>query len=111
MKKIALHWQILIALILAIFFGAFFPNQVKYISWMGDVFLRALKMIIIPLILSSIISGVTNIGNAENLGRLGAKTIIYYIMTSTIAIITGLILVNIIKPGVNADLNLAQSVH
>ncbi|MCD4834192.1 MAG: dicarboxylate/amino acid:cation symporter [Bacteroidales bacterium] len=111
MKKIALHWQILIALVLAILFGIFFQNQVKYISWMGEVFLRALKMIIIPLILSSIISGVSNIGNAENLGRLGAKTILYYIMTSTIAIITGLILVNIIKPGVGADLNLAQAVH
>ena len=110
MKKIALHWQILIALVLAILFGAFFPNLVEYTSWMGNIFLRALKMIIIPLILSSIISGVTNIGNAENLGRLGAKTISYYIMTSTIAIITGLILVNVIKPGISADLNLAQAV-
>jgi len=110
MKKVALHWQILIALVLAILFGAFLPNQVKYISWMGEIFIRALKMIIVPLILSSIISGISNIGNAENLGRLGAKTILYYIMTSTIAIITGLILVNIIKPGIGADLNLAQIV-
>ncbi|PLX14621.1 MAG: dicarboxylate/amino acid:cation symporter [Marinilabiliales bacterium] len=110
MKKIALHWQILIALFLAILFGIFFPNQVKYVSWMGDIFLRALKMIIVPLILSSIISGVTNIGNAENLGRLGFKTIIYYMATSTIAIVTGLFLVNIIKPGIGADLNLAQAV-
>ena len=111
MKKIALHWQILIALFLAILFGIFFPNQVKYVSWMGTVFLRALKMIIIPLILSSIISGVSNIGNAENLGRLGFKTILYYISTSTIAIVTGLILVNLIKPGIGADLNLAQAVE
>lgn len=110
MKKIALHWQILIALILSIIFGIIFPNQIKYISWMGDVFLRALKMVIVPLILSSIIAGVTNIGNAENLGRLGFKTILYYISTSTIAIVTGLILVNLIKPGINADLNLAQVV-
>lgn len=110
MKKLALHWQILIALILSIFFGIFFPNQVKYVSWMGDIFLRALKMIIVPLILSSIISGVTNMGNAENLGRLGLKTILYYISTSTLAIVTGLFLVNIIKPGFGADLNLAQTV-
>ena len=110
MKKIALHWQILIALVLSILFGIFLPNQVKYVSWMGDIFLRALKMIIIPLILSSVISGVTNIGNAENLGRLGFKTILYYISTSIIAIVTGLILVNIIKPGIGADLNLVQAV-
>lgn len=111
MKKLALHWQILIALILAILFGIFLPNQVKYISWMGDIFLRALKMIIVPLILTSIISGVTSIGNAENLGRLGFKTILYYISTSTLSIITGLLLVNVIKPGIGADLNLAQAVE
>jgi Na+/H+-dicarboxylate symporter len=77
---------------------------------MGDIFLRALKMIIVPLVLSSIISGVANIGNAENLGRLGLKTMLYYIMTSIFAIMTGLFLVNIFKPGVGADLNLGQKV-
>ncbi len=109
--KIALHWQILIALILAVLFGIYFSNYIGYVAWMGELFLRALKMIIIPLILSSIISGVTNIGSAGNLGRLGSKTIIYYISTSTLAIITGLFLVNIFKPGVGADLNLRREVE
>jgi Na+/H+-dicarboxylate symporter len=107
-KLPALHWQILIALVLAVVYGVFLPDQVDWISWMGTIFLRALQMIIIPLVLSSIISGVTNIGNAENLGRLGLKTIVYYISTSTLAILTGLMLVNIVKPGVGADLNLSQ---
>lgn len=111
MKKIALHWQILIALVLAVLFGIFFDDQVHYVDWMGTIFLRALKMVIIPLVLSSIISGVTNIGNAENLGRLGLKTISYYVLTSTLAILTGLILVNIFKPGVGADLNLTREVQ
>ena len=71
MKKIAFHWQILISLVIAVIFGIYFPTQVKYISWMGDVFLRLLKMLIIPLVLSSLISGVTNIGGSRNLGRLG----------------------------------------
>jgi len=75
---------------------------------MGTVFLRALQMIIMPLVFSSIISGVTNIGNAGNLGRLGLKTLIYYLSTSILAIMTGLILVNIVRPGVGADLNLRQ---
>ena len=110
MNKIALHWQILIALIAAVFYGIYLKDHVYMVEWMGDVFLRALKMIIVPLILSSIISGVTNIGNAKNLGRLGAKTIIYYISTSTLAIITGLTLVNIFRPGTGADLNLSQKV-
>lgn len=108
--KIALHWQILIALVLAVLFGLYFDSHIGLVSWMGELFLRALKMIIIPLVLSSIISGVTNIGSAENLGRLGAKTITYYVSTSTLAIITGLILVNLFKPGIGADLNLSKTV-
>jgi proton glutamate symport protein len=178
MKKIQLHWQILIGLVLAIIYGvifstsyqirensiktlarakidsyvidkisplagvnyetwnafkdeainvlgkelfeqhevvlyeaAYYNKAVKAVGWMGVIFLRALKMIIIPLILSSLISGVTNIGTSENLGRLGLKTISYYILTSTIAIITGLFLVNIIKPGIGADLNFSQNVE
>ncbi|HPA13437.1 MAG TPA: dicarboxylate/amino acid:cation symporter [Bacteroidales bacterium] len=110
MKKLELHWQILIALILAVLFGIYLKNYVGYIAWMGEVFLRALKMIIIPLIFSSIVSGITNIGSAESIGRLGLKTIIYYILTSSFAILTGLVLVNILKPGVGADLNLSQTV-
>lgn len=109
--KIQLHWQILIALVLSIIYGIFFKNQIHYIAWLGEVFLRALKMIIIPLILSSIVSGVANLGSAENLGRLGAKTILYYLSTSTLAIITGLFLVNIIQPGSGADLNFTQKVE
>ncbi len=109
--KIQLHWQILIALVLSIIYGIFFKNQIHYVAWLGEVFLRALKMIIIPLILSSIVSGVANLGSAENLGRLGGKTILYYMSTSTLAIITGLFLVNIIRPGSGADLNLAQKVE
>jgi Na+/H+-dicarboxylate symporter len=111
MKRIALHWQILIALILAVLFGIYLKDYIGYVSWMGEIFLRALKMIIIPLILSSIVSGVTNIGNAENIGRLGLKTMAYYLTTSVLAIITGLILVNLFRPGIGADLNLSQQVE
>jgi Na+/H+-dicarboxylate symporter len=110
MKKPALYWQILIAFVLAILFGIFFKNQVNYVSWMGTVFIKGLKMIIIPLILSSIISGITQIGDAKNLGRLGLKTISYYLSTSILALLTGLILVNLFKPGVGADLGFQKSV-
>jgi len=111
MKKIKLHWQILIALILGVLFGIFWQSHITWVSWMGDLFLRGLKMVIIPLILSSIISGMTNIGKAGNLGRLGIKTLGYYVMTSTFAILTGLILVNIFEPGVGADLGLSKDVE
>lgn len=110
MLKIKLHWQILIALVVAILYGIFFTEYVGYVQWMGELFLRGLKMIIVPLILTSIISGVTNIGDAQNLGRLGLKTFTYYITTSFFAILTGLVLVNIIQPGVGADLGLQSEV-
>ncbi len=111
MKKLELHWQILIALLLGIVYGVFFTDYVEYVSWMGDLFLRALKMMIVPLILTSIISGVANIGNAKNLGRLGFKTMLFYVSTSALAILTGLLFVNLIQPGVGADLGLAKLVE
>jgi proton glutamate symport protein len=110
MFKLKLHWQILFAFILAILFGLFIPQYSYYVRWLGDIFLRALKMIIVPLIITSIVSGVTNIGETKSLGRLGLKTISYYILTSTFAIVTGLLLVDIIKPGVGADLGLTVAV-
>ncbi len=104
LSKLKLHWQILIAFILAILFGVFLKDHVLYVSWMGELFLRMLRMIVIPLILSSIISGLVNIGGGSHLGRLGLKTFGFYLTTSTFAIIVGLVLVNVIKPGVGMDI-------
>ncbi len=108
MLRLQLHWQILIALILGVFYGIFISGHTGYIAWMGDLFLRALRMIIIPLVFSSIVTGITNIGNARNIGVLGIKTMAYYLSTSTLAILTGLFMVNIFKPGVNADIELTH---
>ncbi|HNQ82325.1 MAG TPA: dicarboxylate/amino acid:cation symporter [Bacteroidales bacterium] len=107
-KLPALHWQILIALALAVLFGIYFSEYVKYVSWMGTIFLRALQMIIMPLVISSMICGVANIGDAQNLGRIGLKTMLFYVITTVIAILTGLVLVNFFQPGVGADLNLIE---
>ncbi len=108
--KIELHWQILVALVAAILYGVYYTEQIEYVAWMGDLFMNGLRMIIVPLVLTSIISGVANIGTGENLGRLGLKTMGYYLLTSTFAILTGLFFVNILQPGVGADIGLAQSV-
>ncbi len=177
MKKISLHWQILVALICAVIFGLIFPTRyqidqntmdllkgkvdenqmltlqsfknkvyptqqafrkeiveitgpevfkgnqaglirsayrnpaVESIHWIGDIFLRALRMIIIPLVMTSLISGVVSIGSASNLGRLGFKTLFYYISTSLLAILTGLFFVNLFEPGVGSDLNFSELVE
>lgn len=110
MLKIKLHWQILIALVLSVLFGYYVPHGIKYTEWMGTIFLTALKMVIVPLILSSIISGVTSMGGGKNLGRLGGKTLLYYISTSLFAILTGLLLVNIISPGVGVEMGFTNKV-
>jgi Na+/H+-dicarboxylate symporter len=83
---------------------------VEYLDWMGKMFLRGLKMVIIPLIFASIVSGVTSIGSGKSLGRIGLKTITYYISTSLLAILTGLILVNLIKPGVGIQMGFQETV-
>jgi proton glutamate symport protein len=108
MLHLKLHWQILIALILGVLFGVYFKEHVSYVGWMGDIFLRSLGMIIIPLVLSSIVNGVASMGNARNIGLLGMKTMIFYLSTSTLAILTGLILVNIFKPGIDTGIQLSN---
>lgn len=111
MKRISLPIQILIALLFGFLFGYFFTDQVAYVSWIGELFIRLLKMIIIPLILASIISGVSSIEGGKEFGKLTLKTWLYYIASSLAAILTGLILVNLIQPGVGANIGLQETVE
>ncbi|MFV0555155.1 MAG: dicarboxylate/amino acid:cation symporter [Mangrovibacterium sp.] len=105
LKSIKLHWQILIALVIAALFGIFCPHWVEFVSWTGTLFLRALNMIVVPLIFTSVVCGVSSMGSGENLKRLGFKTLSFYLITSLLAAITGLLLVNLIQPGVGAQLS------
>lgn len=110
--KLKLHWQIALALAIGVSIGflsrslGFESLIIDRVSIFGTVFLRGLRMVIVPLIISSIISGVTSIGSAQNLGRMGLKTFAYYITTSLLAIVTGLIMVNLIQPGIGAQVGL-----
>jgi len=106
--QLKLHWQILIALLLAVFVGwlvspetsIFGVSLVSIFDFVGKLFLNALKMIIVPLIVSSIIMGVSNLGSGDAFGRLGGKTLGYYVVTSFFAIMIGITVVNIIQPGI-----------
>jgi proton glutamate symport protein len=105
--KIALHWQILIALCLAVITGLLLDQSftvlgVPFLSvlvFFGTLFLNALKMLIVPLVMASIITGMMSL-HGDTLGRLGAKTILYYASTSLIAILIGLFFVNLLQPGI-----------
>ncbi|MGB8492017.1 MAG: dicarboxylate/amino acid:cation symporter [Bacteroidales bacterium] len=106
-----IHFQILIMLFAGGFFGYYFPDATSYTNWVGDIFLRGLNMIIVPLILFSITTGVASVGSSGNLGRLGLKTMGYYVATTLVAIVTGFILVTTIKPGVGAELGFKTPVE
>lgn len=105
-----LHWQILIAMIAGVIAGlAGGPEIVPKVGWLGTLFISLLRMIIVPLIITSIISGVASIGGGRDLGRLFGKTLGYYVLTSALAIFSGLLAVNLIKPGVDANIAGAMS--
>lgn len=102
MKRIGLAWQILIGLALGIAVGAIFfgnPAVVSYLQPIGDIFIRLIKMIVVPIVVASIVVGVAGVGDVKKLGRLGGKTIIYFEIITTIAIIVGLLIANIFQPG------------
>ncbi len=109
--RMPLHTQIFIALFLAALLGAWTTPQTELfgiviydvMDFFGKLFLNALKMIVIPLVFSSIIVGVSSIAAEHGFARMGAKTIAYYLVTSTLSILVGLMLVNIFQPGVMED--------
>lgn len=106
--NLKLHWQILIALVLAVIAGILAGKTAsiagitfyEIFSFFGALFMNALKMIIIPLIVSSIIVGVAGLGGSEGLARMGSRTILYYATTSLFAILIGLFFVNVLTPGI-----------
>ncbi len=120
--RLKLHHQIFLAMIIGAGVGLplnilaehgrvdpYWPRTIAaYGKGLGDVFLRLLSMIVAPLILTSLITGVTGTGNLKGLGRMGGRTLAYYISTSMIAIITGMLVFNVIQPGKNSDLGKLQ---
>jgi proton glutamate symport protein len=106
-RKPTLTHYIFLGFFLGIAAGWIFGGGiVAFAQPLADVFLRLLRMAIMPLIITSIISGVVSVGSAAGLGRMGIKTFGYYILSSLMAILTGLFLVNMFKPGVGADIGL-----
>ncbi|HSK71108.1 MAG TPA: dicarboxylate/amino acid:cation symporter [Pyrinomonadaceae bacterium] len=106
MRKLALHWQILLGMIFGVLFALIFIQFgwgktfiVNWIKPFGNIFVNALKLIAIPLILVSLIKGVSDLKDLSSLSRMGSRTIALYLMTTVIAVSVGLAIVNIIKPG------------
>jgi len=115
-KGLDLQWQILIGIITGIVFGIFLyqisgPGVTSgpiflmkvFFKYAGDIFIRLLRMMIVPLVFASIYMAVVNLGDIRELGKIGGKTVGYYMATTALAVLLGLLLVNIIHPGKGID--------
>lgn len=115
--KSSLAAKIVFALILGILFGIVANNVFStdtnndlskwVLSPVGDMFLRSIKMLVVPLVLCSLICGVAAIGDIKKLGRVGVKTIVYYVLTTAVAISIAMFVANIIRPGVGTGLSIS----
>ncbi|CAI8904782.1 cation:dicarboxylate symporter family transporter [Brevibacillus sp. BC25] len=106
MKRFGLAMQIVVGLILGILVGAIFygnPAVATYLQPIGDIFLRLIKMIVVPIVVATLIVGVAGVGDMKKLGKIGGKTILYFEIVTTIAIIVGLLAANIFQPGLGVD--------
>ena len=103
--KLELHWKIIIGLLMGLLFGIFAASQglteftTQWVAPFGKIFLNLLKLIAVPLVLSSLITGVASLSDTKKLSRIGSKTITIYIVTTAVAVTIGLISVNILQPG------------
>ena len=104
---IALWKRILLALVLGVIVGMIWGPGAASISWLGDLFVRLIRMVVVPLVFVTLVSGVVAMGDPAKLGSLGAKTLAIYMVTTLAAIVIGLILAAALQPGVGVDLSAA----
>ncbi|MCD6393324.1 MAG: cation:dicarboxylase symporter family transporter, partial [Planctomycetes bacterium] len=122
--KLKIHTQILIAIVAGVVVGVVLNGHIEHVhvegeqiaradvvckyaggvKLIGDLFIRLLKMIIVPLIMASMVTGVVSIGNVRSLGRIGFRTFAYYLATTLLAVAVGLVLVNVIAPGAGVEM-------
>ena len=111
--KVSLAWQILLALVLGILLGSYLHYHSDSREWLianllspaGDIFIHLIKMIVVPIVISTLVVGIAGVGDAKQLGRIGAKTILYFEVITTVAIILGITLANVFQPGSGIDMS------
>ncbi len=104
MKHNGLLYLMITGILLGVFCGWFYGEAMLSVGWLGDMFLDALKMLVVPLIISSMIVGISGLGDIRNVGKTGLITLTYFMATTGIAVGIGLVLVNIMKPGVAVEM-------
>ena len=109
--KIKLHTKIFLGLLLGIVAGLIFREKVMVVEPVGTVFLRLITMIVIPLVFVSLMLGTASLGDVRKLGRIGAKTAVYFVITTIIAICVGLFLANVVQPGEGLNENVKTELY
>ena len=99
-----LYQKILMGLVAGFVCGIFLGDKAELLKPIGDIFIRLLRMIVVPLVLATLITGVNSSGSIRKVGRLGLRTMVYFIVTTTLAVVIGLVLANIIDPGAGLQL-------
>ncbi len=99
--KVKLHNQILIGLVLGLVCGLLFGENIVWVKPVGTAFIRLITMVVVPLVFASLLVGTASLGDIKKLGRIGGKTLLFFAVTTVIAAIIGLVLVNIVEPGSN----------
>jgi proton glutamate symport protein len=103
-KKISLTSWIFIALVLGVLIGIFFPDFAKHLAPISNIFLRLITSIVGPLLFGTLVSGVASAGELKTMGRIGLKALTYFEVATTLALVIGLVVVNVMRPGTGLSL-------
>src|SRR5437870_8604261 len=100
-----LYFQVLTGIVLGVVLGHFWPGTGAAMRPLGDGFIKLIRMIIAPIIFSTVVVGIAKMGDMKNVGRIGVRALVYFEVVSTLALVIGLVVINVLKPGVgiNAD--------
>src|ERR1051325_8965681 len=103
-----LYVQVLIAIVLGVLVGRFYPNLGKELKPLGDGFIALIKMMIAPVIFCTVVHGIASMGDLKKLGRVGVKTLVYFEVVSTVALAVGLLVGEIVQPGAGFNIDPAS---
>ena len=104
----SLYFQVIIAILIGIIIGHYYPSFAIQLKPLGDGFIRLIKMMIAPIIFCTIVTGIAGMQNTKKVGRVGLKAILYFEVVTTLALIIGLIVINLLKPGVGMNVDIAS---
>ncbi len=115
MKKIKwykqLYFQVIIGIFIGVLLGYYFPEYGVKMKPLGDIFIKLIRMMVIPIVFTTVILGITKMKNINEVGRIGIKAILYFELLTTFALVIGLVVANVAQPGahLNIDINSLDS--